>query len=800
MASILRAEPSAPAGNRSAEMGGVSPSEPLAAIASGLTSFEARQRLDKFGPNAVTEHAAPRWRIIFAKFWSPVPWMLEAAILLQLWLGQYIEAGLIAGLLLFNAALGSVQEGRASAALAALKKRLALTALARRDGAWVRVPASELVPGDVISLSLGALVPADATILSGSAMVDQSMLTGESVPADAEPSGQVYSGSLVRRGQAVAEVTATGTRTYFGRTAELVRVAHAVSTEQTAILAATRNLAMINGTVALLIIASAYFMALPPLDLARLALTALLATIPVALPATFSLSAAFSAQTLARRGVLLTRLSAAHEAAAMDILCADKTGTLTRNTLQVAAVFPLAGVEQERVLALAVLASSEADQDPIDAAIRSASGSAMGEITSERLVRFVPFDPASKMSEALAVDRDGQELRVIKGAYEVIAKVAEAPADAKQSLDNLAKQGHRVIAVAAGAPGALRLVGFIALSDPPREDSTELIDALRDMKVRTIMVTGDSAVTAAAIAEKVGISGAVCPAERLSEDLNTDEFGVFARVVPEQKYELVKALQRHGHVVGMCGDGVNDAPALRQAQIGIAVSSATDVAKAAAGMVLTEPGLSGVVFAVREGRSGFQRLLTYTFNMLVKKIEIVLFLSIGLALTGHGVLTPALMVLLFLTNDFLSMSLTTDRASPAPTPSVWRMRNITAAAVVFGAYKLGFSTALLATGKFQFGFGVGELQTLALITLVFGNQALMYVLRERGRMWNSKPGNWVLASSAADIAIISAMALSGTLMEPLTWDILGAVFIAAIGFALFLDQIKLPLMKVFKID
>ena len=275
---------------------------------------------------------------------------------------------------------------------------------------------------------------------------------------------------------------------------------------------------------------------------------------------------------------------------------------------------------------------------------------------------------------------------------------------------------------------------------------------------------------------------------------------MFARIAPDQKYRLVQALQSHGHVVGMCGDGVNDAPALRQAQIGIAVASATDVAKAAAGMVLTEPGLAGVVFAVREGRIGFQRLLTYTFNMLVKKIEIVMFLAIGLSLTGHAVLTPALMVLLFMTNDFLAMSLTTDRASPAPSPSVWRMRNITAAAVALGVCKLGFSIAVLAVGKFKFGFTSGELQTLAFITLVFGNQAVLYVLRERRSLWSSRPSNWVLASSIVDIAIVAALALSGTLMEPATWQMLATVFVAAVGFALILDQIKRPVTAVFKVE
>jgi H+-transporting ATPase len=767
--------------------------------AQGLKSADAASRLVQYGANEIPEtkpHPAPT---LLKKFWGPIPWLLEAAMVLQIGLGAYVEAGVIGGLLLFNATLGFIQEGRASAVLAALKKRLAPTALVRRDGAWVRLPASELVPGDAIRLALGALVPADARIISGSVMVDQSMLTGESVPVDANASSPVYAGSLVRRGQAVAEVIATGSRTYFGRAAELVRIAHAASTEQAAIFAATRNLAIVNGTVAMLIVAYAYLTALPSADLVRLALTVLLATIPVALPATFTLSAAFGAQILARRGVLLTRLSAAHEAAAMDVLCADKTGTLTRNALEVVEVTAMPEFDRDRVLALAVMASSEADQDPIDAAIRAAAKTADAS-TTERLARFVPFDPTTKRSEALIVTGDGTEFRIAKGAFHTIAEIAQVPEGARDIVDNLAGHGHRIIAVAMGPPNAMRLTGLIAISDPPREDSAGLIDTLRQMGVRTLMVTGDSPVTAAVIAQKVGITGGVCPPEHLRDELRTDEFGVFARVIPEEKYRLVKALQRHGHVVGMCGDGTNDAPALRQAQIGIAVSTATDVAKAAASMVLTEPGLASIVFAVREGRIGFQRLLTYTLNMLVKKIEIVLFLAIGLGLTGHAVMTPVLMVLMLVTNDFLAMSLTTDRASPAPSPSRWRMRNITVAAIVLGICKLGFSTTILAFGRFRLGLGVTELQSLAFVTLVFGNQAVLYVVRERRRMWRSMPSMWLMASSVADVAIVSTLALSGTLMEPLPWRLMAAVAATAIGFTLILDQIKLPVISALKIE
>ena len=659
----------------------------------GLTNAEARDRLAEHGPNVVAEERPQPWRRFVLKFWGPVPWMLEAALLLQLLLHAYVEAAVVGALLLFNATLGFVQEGRAGAALALLKKRLAPTALALRDGAWARIAASELVPGDLVRLPLGALVPADAHIVSGSVLIDQSTLTGESVPLESAEGSSVYAGSLVRRGQAVAEVTATGAHTYFGRAAELVRVAHSKSTEQAAVFATARNLAFINGAIALAIISYGYAVGLSPEDLARLGLTALLGTIPVALPATFTLSAAFSAQTLATRGVLLTRLSAAHEAAAMDVLCADKTGTLTRNTLEVADVVPMPGFERGRVLALAALASSEGDQDPIDAAIRSAAAREAAGGRPGQLVQFIPFDPSTKAAEARVII-DGQETGIVKGAFEAIVPV-DARADTARCVDEIAAQGHRVLAVAIRQGGSVRLVGLIALSDPPRKDSAALIADLRALGVRTLMVTGDSPVTAAAIGRNVGVA----------------EQDIFARVVPEEKHRLVKSLQSQGHIVGMCGDGANDAPALKQAQIGIAVASATDVAKAAAGMVLTERGLGGVVFAVREGRMGFQRLLTYTFNMLVKKFEIVLFLAIGLILTGHAVLTPGLMVLLFVTNDFLSMSLTTDRPGPAARPSRWHMRDITAAAIVLGVCKLAFSVSILALGKYRFALGPEALDT-----------------------------------------------------------------------------------------
>ena len=765
----------------------------------GLTELDAKEKLKEFGPNAIAEEAPSPVRSFLEKLWSPIAWMLEAAILLQLGFGRYLEATVTAGLLGFNAVLGFIQEGRAKTALAALKSKLDVTALVRRDGDWIRLPASELVPGDVIRLPLGALVPADATVLSGSIMVDQSMLTGESIPVDANIRSQIYAGSLVRRGQAIAEVTATGSKTYFGRTAELVRVAHSGSTEQSAVFKVTRNLAIINGTIAIFILLYAVSINLPTTDLIHLFLAALLATVPAALPATFTLSAAFGAQRLAKQGVLLTRLSASHEAASMDVLCVDKTGTLTCNALEVSEVSPMPGFDRVRVLELAILASSEADQDSIDTAIRAAAMKEKLSGSAERLLRFVPFDPETRISEAFVTDNDGKEFRIIKGAFETFIQKIANPIEVQKSVNELSEKGNRVIAVAQEKEKILELVGLIALADPPRDDSARLISELQEMNVRTIMVTGDSPLTASAIANKVGIKGALCSSLNFSENTNQDQCAIFARVVPEEKYKLVKSLQAVGHVVGMCGDGTNDAPALRQAQIGIAVSSATDIAKAAAGMVITEPGLGGIVYAVREGRVGFQRLLTYTLNMLVKKIEIVLFLAAGLALSGRPVMTPALMVLMLVTNDFLAMSLTTDRPTSAPYPSTWRMRNIITTAFVLGLCKLCFSISMLALGKFYYGLKSSELQTLAFVTLVFGAQAVLYVVRERQHIWSSRPNKWILVASIVDIGIVTILSLTGTLMDPLSWQILSVLFLSSIGFAFVLDQIKIPVTAFFKI-
>ena len=766
---------------------------------SGLTSDEASARLQQDGPNAMPDTSVHPLRDVLVKFWAPVPWLLELAIVLQVVLHKYLEAAVIAGLLVFNAALAYFQEGRAQATLAALKHRLALNASVRRDGAWKTIPAAAVVCGDLIKLSLGGVVAADVHLLDGSVQLDQSMLTGESLPVEAGPGFNTYAGALVRRGEATAQVTATGVRTKFGRTAELVRTAHGVSSQQTAVLKIVRNLAYFNAGVILLIGTYAYFHSMPWSEIVPLFLTSVLAAIPVALPATFTLAAALGARSLAKLGVLPTRLSAVDEAATMDVLCCDKTGTLTANQLSVTSVHPMDGFDEAHVLGLAALASSDGGQDSVDGAIRSA---AVQKVMPDapKLTTFIPFDPAKKISEATATDAKGSHLRIIKGAFSVISSLASQDPAAPAIADGLEKQGLRVLAVAMGGNDSLQLVGFIALSDPPRADSASLVSELKGLGVRTVMVTGDAPETAKIVAHAVGLDGPVCPPGTIPDAVKPQDYAVFAGILPEGKFQLVKAFQQGGHAIGMCGDGANDAPALRQAQIGIAVSTATDVAKSAAGMVLTEAGLGGIVAAVKEGRITFQRILTYTLNSVIKKIVQVLLLAIGLIMTGHAVLTPMLMVIVMITGDFLAMSLTTDRVRASPMPNSWNVGRITGAAVMLGLCFLAFCVGVLVVGKFELRLGIEALRTLSVVAIVYGSQATVYSLRARRQMWGLKPTIWLVLSSIADIGIITILAERGIAMAPLSLPVLGCEFIAAAIFGLMLDGIKIPILSRFGID
>lgn len=753
-----------------------------AAPATGLSGAEAARRLAATGPNAVPETRESWPRALGAKLWTPLSWMLEATVLLELFLGHLTQAGVIAALLLFNAVLGVTQEGRAHAAMLALRAKLAVMASVRRDGAWQRIDAAGLVPGDVVKLALGAVVPADIALTEGSVLIDQSMLTGESLPVERKPGETAYAGALVRQGEATGTVTATGARTYFGKTASLVQEAHSVSGEQRAVLAVVRDLALVNGVIVLAMLVDAHARGMSFDEAVPLLLTALLASIPVALPSTFTLAAALSARRLVRDGVLPTRLAAINEAASMSLLCSDKTGTLTENALAIREVVPIGGADANAVLGAAAAASSEGG-DPVDQAVIAAARAA-GAV-SPAVTGFLPFDPARKYAEARLAD--GARLR--KGAPAALWS-GPLPAEVAAAGARLAGAGNRVLAVAREDAAGTTPLGLLGLADPPRADAAGLIAALNGLGVRVVMVTGDAPETAGVIARAVGITGEVCPAGSLDTLSSPDRYGVFAGVFPEQKFRLVKLFQAAGQVVGMCGDGTNDAPALRQAQMGIAVSTATDVAKAAAGLVLTTPGLSGILDAIREGRAAFARIRTYTLSMVVRKIAFVLYLALGLMLTGHAVLTPLLMVLLLIVNDFLTMAITTDRAAASAHPRNWRVGRIIIEGGALGVATLAFVTLLLLVGRAWWRLDLADLRTLSFLALMLAVQANIYVVREERWAWSSPPSAWLGAASVALVAIGVAAAWFGVFMAPLAPARILAVVAASVVFLVVLDGMK----------
>ena len=765
-------------------------------VPAGLSSAVAAERLVALGPNSVAEDRPHPLRRLAARFWAPIPWMLEAAIAIQLALGDTLEAAVIGALLAFNGLLAFFQESRTGAAIAALRKHLAITATVRRDGIWKTAPAEALVPGDLVKLQIGMIAPADLRLADGGLAVDQSMLTGESALVRLGPGAVAYAGAIVRNGEASGEVIATGARTYFGKTVELVKVAGARSREEVSVVAVVRNIVVVNGGIAIGIVAYGHLVGMSLSAVAALVLTVLLAAIPVALPAAFTLAAALGALSASRRGVLLARLTAIHDAAGMDLLCSDKTGTLTLNETTVGELRPAPPFTSADVLAYAALATAEGSRDPVDLACLGAARAA-GVAPDWLVTAFVPFDPAAKMARGEAVRPDGRRVRAAKGAPAAIAALAQAEAATALHLAaDLAAKGHRVLAVAAGeGDGPFRLAGLIALSDPPRPDSAPLIAELRDLGIRTVMVTGDGAATAKTVAAAVGIAGAVCPPEALAAHPPPTGFGIYAGVFPEDKFRLVRAFQRAGHVVGMCGDGVNDAPALRQAQVGIAVASASDAAKSAAAIVLTNPGLGDIVAAVHESRRIFQRIRAYTLNTLVRKLELGLVVALALPLTGQPVMTPLLMVLLLFANDFVTMALVADRARVAQKPETWNPVRLTLGAGGLALGELVFSLAVIVIAQRVFLFAPDALRTLTFVTTAFGCQVTVYLVRECGRMWSSAPSRLLLASSAGDIAVTSLLALSGTLMAPLPAAALAEVAAAWAAFAVFLDLLKVPLFR-----
>lgn len=756
----------------------------------GLSQAEVAKALGEFGPNIIREDKPNPFRLFFKKLWGPVPWMLEATLVLELILGNRIEAVIIAFLLLFNAVLGFMHQQKAQNALNMLRNKLQIMARVLRDGAWVQIPSAELVPGDYVHLRVGDFAPADLTLVEGQVLVDQSALTGESVPVEREPGDTVYSGSVLRRGEASGTITATGSHSYFGKTAELMRGAGSRGHAEALVMSIVRYLLMMDAALVVAILIYAVTTHLNLMQVMPFALILLVASVPVALTATFTLTSAVASLDLSSKGVLLTRLAAIEESAAMNELCSDKTGTLTLNELTLSAIQSADGIEDADLVFMGGLASDERTQDPLDKAILE-SLKEKGVKLPEKM-SFVPFDPSTKRSEATFM-HEGAQWRAIKGAPHVVAKLAGVDGSFWESaISDLAASGARVLGVAAGPDGQLRFQGLLALADPPRPEARAIIAELKRLGVRVRMVTGDSLATARVVAAELGMESVrMGGRDEIAAGTICD---VYAGVYPEDKYRLVQTFQNIGHTVGMTGDGVNDAPALKQAEVGIAVSTATDVAKAAASMVLTDSGLKGVVEAVKTGRRVYQRLLTYTLNKIVKTIQVAVFLSLGLIVFRQFVVTPLLVLLLLFANDFVTMSIANDNVRVSPQPDIWNVRVLIKTAVIIAIAWLVYIFTVFLVGKDVLGLPITSLQTLSFLGLVFSGLANVFLVRERSYFWSSRPGKYLLIASSSDVVLISLFARFGVLMAPIPWSYIGVLLAFTLAYIVLLDLIKVPLL------
>ncbi|OIP15692.1 MAG: plasma-membrane proton-efflux P-type ATPase [Betaproteobacteria bacterium CG2_30_59_46] len=779
----------------------------------GLTHAEVDTRRKAHGYNEVAEQKSHPVLLFLGKFWGISAWMLEMIMVLSAILGKYSDLAIVSALLVVNAVLSFMQEHRAAGVVETLRRRLQVSARVLREAIWQVIPARELVPGDIIRVRSGDIIPADVKLLTGALSIDQSALTGESKDADKTPSEVLSSGSVVRRGEGNGVVILTGAKTYFGRTTELVQEAHPKLHIEAVVAKVVRWLFVIVGALLGLVIALSLIRHVALLEMIPLMLVLLMSAVPVALPVMFTVSMAVGAKELAKRGVLVTRLSATEDAATMDVLCVDKTGTITMNQLAVTGVIPLEHATESDVLFAAALASQESNQDPIDLAFLAAAKERHVFDHSDAVtpVSFAPFDATNRRTEAV-VEQNGQRLRVMKGAVRTVAEACGLQTPAIEALEarvsESALKGYRTLAVARGSEtGTPALLGLVTLFDPPRSDAKQLIATLRDLGVSVKMLTGDALAVASEIAQGVGLSNI----QRVSDlkaasartgneavDLLADADG-FAEVYPEDKYIVVQHLQAAGHVTGMTGDGVNDAPALRQAEVGIAVSTATDVAKGAASVVLTEPGLTNIVALVEQGRTIYQRILTWIINKISRTILKAAFVAIAFVVTGKFVVSAFAMLLLVFMTDFAKIALATDHVRPSNKPETWNIGGFITVSVVLGVTMVSEALLLLWIGWSRFGLATNDnaLYTFSFQTLLYMAAFSIVSARERRWFWATRPGKTLISALAADVLIGTVLTFVGLPgLTPLPWWQTLAIFAYAMVACLVVnDAIKVAMIK-----
>ena len=782
----------------------------LETTSEGLSGSEAMARLQVFGYNEIAERKKNPAFEFLLRYWGPMPWLLELAMVLSFVLNHRLEGILIFVLLTVNAVIGHMHARGSQKALELLRKRLAIRAKVLRDGKWLKNEAKEIVPGDVIAVGLGDIVPADAVMISGELSVDQSALTGESLPIEAHEAGIIYSSSVVRRGEARCVVVNTGAKTYFGRTAELVNIARPKSHQEEVMLAIVRNMMYLGIVASVLVSLYALTIKVDILLMLTFVVTFLLGAVPVALPAVLTIVQSVGAMALARKGALVTRLDSIEDAASIDILCLDKTGTITQNRLSVAECIPFSGYTKEEVVTMAALASQEEGMDIIDLAVIAYAKSMKVDSHEYKRISYTPFNPSLKRTEAI-VEAGARKIKVVKGAAQIVISLCRgiSQADSRKAdsiIEEFSRKGYRTIAIAQSEgndPDNLTFAGLLPLADPPREDSKSMIGQALKLGIKSMMLTGDNIAIAQEIARQAGIGDNIirmAAIERLSEDeliRVLEKSDGFAEIYPEDKYKIVKLLQSRGHVVGMTGDGVNDAPALKQAEMGIAVSNATDVAKASASVVLTEPGIGVIIDAVTISRQTYQRMLTWVLNKVTKVIEFVGLLTLSFFWLHDIVLSLLGMSLLVFANDFVTMSLATDHVKHTINPNNWNVKNITLASLIPGMLLVVEGMVVVFMGKKYFHLEWEQLRTLVMLNLIFNSQFRVLIVRERRHFWSSMPGRELIILGAATMVGFVLLAVYGIVVPSLTLNQVLAVLTFSALFTLGIDFPKYCMFRRF---
>jgi H+-transporting ATPase len=777
----------------------------------GLTEDEAATRLTKDGPNEIKEKKVNPLLKFLNYFWGPIPWMIEIAVILSGVVKHWPDFFIILLLLVTNAVVGFWEERSAGNAIAALKAKLATKTRVKRDRKWVTPPARDLVPGDVIQLKQGDIVPADARLLDGDPMsVDQSALTGESLPATRNPGEAVFSGSIVRRGQSTALVYATGTNTYFGKTAQLVEKAHSVSHFQKAVLKIGNYLIVLALSLVAVIIGFAIYRGDPILTTLEFALVLTVAAIPVAMPTVLSVTMAVGARLLAKKQAVVSRLVAIEELAGVDVLCADKTGTLTEDKLTLGDPFCVETITAAQVILDAALASRADNDDTIDLAVLKGLKD-QTILKSYQIVHFTPFDPVHKRTEASVKDKDGKPFKVTKGAPQVIlalsANAGQVKPAVQKAVDEFAARGFRSLGVArAEADGKWQLVGVLPLFDPPRADAKATIATAVAMGVKVKMVTGDALAIAKETAKKLDMGTDILDASSLGDtkQLETpvvatliEKADGFAQVFPENKYDIIDVLQKRGHIVGMTGDGVNDAPALKKADCGIAVSTATDAARAAAAIVLMTPGLSVIIDAIKESRKIFQRMNSYSMYRIAETLRVLLFMTLAILIFNFYPVTAVMIVIIALLNDGAILSIAYDNVNYSNAPEAWNMRRVLGISTVLGVIGTVAIFGLFYLSLSVFHLDRAHTQTMMYLKMSVAGHLTIFLARTRGPFWSIRPARTLLIAVFGTQAVATLIAVYGVFMTPVGWGYAGVVWGYALAWFFVNDRVKLLAYRIF---